>query len=834
MDYIVETIGLDSLSNAYISGYSNDSVQWYYQDTIIEHQTLLYDHSDDRSTFPAFPNEAFIRNVEDQPLHYLCEYESMPESLYDLYIPSQDYDGRSITIFHNDYFDIKNMTVVLVDLVTNLHFYITYLEKGEGYSKWGPESKDLYMPLSRYDVIFESSENETFTVYYETKPYHIDFVDFKDLASGTISITGTSIATMMDNSKINISFGDVNCELDNYVLNMNDILCVLDTNSIVTLLPFSITANGITRTTYKYKFATPNSQSKRMSFYRLLFDRITFNDALQYASRFNMMGLIGHMQGVYSEDFADIVEKMTQDSTPTKFGLPSSTKFWMNFDSTVTKQFKVITGPLKDEIRKPYYTGVIPPIVDQDLESYVLNVPSFTLTTLFDTGLAGMIIEIGGYVVYNMLPINNYQKLYLNQVFYPTRYVYGDLNSLNVDLSHSNEDGTISMRIYQMTEDGFELSSSTTAASFVKPILKSVIPASAPFEGGLLRIYVSNTPSYGFLSVNLFKNLLDVDHYSLVQILQDNGFNTVDFYVPPFYQMEWFQNSPREGYQLSVRSRGYETDSIHIPINGIPAIESITSLAHGTPGDVTITGSNLCIPNAKVTIDDTLCQLSEPVSANCTRYVCHWNAEPLQIDPFTVKFEIESFSTWADIFYYNNDIACPANCSDNGICDKTIGICTCFSGFASYNCSLAVMAPINQPITNSNLKTSFEDNSAKFIFQLHSMVYGHDFMDPVHVDLANGGWKKVDSQYSSAEQMFGVQRLTIDPYSLNFEVFLQPVMDLYKTQFPPYHLLFAMESTKANTSFDQSCQIPPAYDYHNVGDRLQFNEINKNGSADTY
>eukprot|EP01133_Synstelium_polycarpum_P009735 gene9735-11370_t len=838
MQFIVETFGVVNLTNACINGYSDDSVLWYFSDSTPDQRTMMYDHSDDRchgycpwaldapsfffgrsvlqiATYPAFPDQVFIRGVDEElSFPFLCEYNTRAESIYDLFIPSQEINQDWIKIYHNSVLKVNATTVTMTDTVTGQDIIATSIEQGNTYSTWRPKNTNQYLNSGTFKITVETANGGKCVVYYETKPYHIDFVNMTQLS--TVYITGTNVASMLISKKVKVTFGGVSC---NPVLssNNNEIKCKFEeTNTTFPYLPLKVTVYGVSRTTYKYPFG----------------------------------------------------------STPSNFGLPENTKFWMNYESTSRPDyFKVTTGPTKDEIKTPYHIGAFPTKPDPDLYSYVLSVPSFNVTTLADFESVGMIVEMGGYepyfepikenslidgintlVVYNMIPSDSYQKIYINQDQYRVKYIYGDLNKLQVDLSNTNEGGPFTMRVSQYNGKFLEYSSSNIKVSFQVPTLESVSPAKVPFSGGPLVLQVANIPKSGVLSVNLVSPSDDQDHFYFIKI--GNGKKSV-YHLPPFYELG-LNNTHDLGYKLSVRSKGFESNSIDLPIVGVPTIQAITSLTHGTPGDVTITGTNLCIPNATVTIEGVLCQLqlSSSLSADCTRYVCTWNAEPPQIDPFTVKFEIKSFSTSADIFYYNNDIACPAGCSDNGICDKTIGVCSCYSGFASYNCSLSVMAPINQPVTDDHIETRFQDNSAKFTFRLHSLIYGKEGIEPTHVDLANGIWRKVDSVYSSREysfeyqqsngedrilniatnystvpdrQMFGAQKLIIDPYSLNFEVMLpgttSPDIDYH-------HLLIVTEWTKANSSLDsqdQACQPPPAYVYGNDPDRLQVSEIQEKG-----
>eukprot|EP01133_Synstelium_polycarpum_P002891 gene2891-3321_t len=434
MQFILDNIV--SISGAYISGYSEDTFIWNYNkrdnvETIIP----MYDHSTDRchgycpwtldspnsaipiknylqiATFPGFPGQAFIRSIEDQSLKYICEFDDPIETDLGLLIPNQDANVQLIKIYHNKEFNVHNSDITIVNQETGYPYELFYREKSQTSSSWAIESYNFPdgLPFGQYDVHLSNSENDlNLTLYYETKPPHIDCVHFseEDSLYFKVDLKG------FDMEQSTIYFGNANCELG-----IMGETCRVAVGS--PLVPLKVTINGINRITYKYP--------------------------IYYSLKFNMMGLVGYMQGVYSQDFANIVKRIISDSTPIKFGISSATEFWMNYEALATTSNCIVTtGPAKDEIRTPYFTGQFPPPLDQHLNSYILSVPSFQLAMKPDTYMAGMIVEMGGY---NPL---DYQLAKTVQCQFPPLYdmtkgdLHGDIPDKSLQL---NFDGVYSNTI---------------------------------------------------------------------------------------------------------------------------------------------------------------------------------------------------------------------------------------------------------------------------------------------------------------------------------------------------------------------------------------------------
>ncbi|KAF2072711.1 hypothetical protein CYY_005971 [Polysphondylium violaceum] len=144
----------------------------------------------------------------------------------------------------------------------------------------------------------------------------------------------------------------------------------------------------------------------------------------------------------------------------------------------------------------------------------------------------------------------------------------------------------------------------------------------------------------------------------------------------------------------------YTTNTCACPNNGwsgdncnqvVPTIVTSTSTVYGTPGKVTIRGTNFVNLNPQVTIGGSTCG-NVVVSNDLTTIVCDYqsNVESINNAPLIVAVIIDGrFSTSNPVFYYTK--VCPSGsngleCSGHGTCNKEFS-CVCDSRWINADCS---------------------------------------------------------------------------------------------------------------------------------------------------
>ncbi|KAF2069803.1 hypothetical protein CYY_008885, partial [Polysphondylium violaceum] len=136
-----------------------------------------------------------------------------------------------------------------------------------------------------------------------------------------------------------------------------------------------------------------------------------------------------------------------------------------------------------------------------------------------------------------------------------------------------------------------------------------------------------------------------------------------------------------------------------------PLIDSITSTKYRVPGYVTILGKNFVNKNLQVNIANSICS-DVAVSQDLTTITCFYQSDVLVNnvkDYLSVTVTIDSqFTTSKILFRYTQPTQqCPVTCG-NGVCDSFTGICTCFKGWESSNCSIVI--PSINSITSTKYK----------------------------------------------------------------------------------------------------------------------------------